>query len=86
MILRYCSSRWGNWKKAKVSGRPLVRDTSLIHSTSERALFQFSGLSVSKRGTTSYTPRPYFFNGSAKASSSSGRANVPGTGRPSGVR
>ena len=23
MISRYCSGRWGNWKKANVSGRPL---------------------------------------------------------------
>ena len=30
MISRYCSGRWGNWKNANVSGRPLWRDTSAI--------------------------------------------------------
>ncbi|MEZ5260779.1 MAG: hypothetical protein R2755_03170 [Acidimicrobiales bacterium] len=58
MMWRYCSIRCGNWKKANVSGRPLARDTSPIHCSSERACAHVSALSVSKRGTTSYTPRP----------------------------
>ena len=70
---------------AKVSGRPEARLTSSIHASSATEFWRSAPSRSPMRGTTSIVPRPRAASAPAMAASSSGRAKVPGTGRPSGT-
>jgi hypothetical protein len=70
---------------ANVTGRPEARLTSSIHASSATEFCRSGPSRSPMRGTTSIVPRPRVPSAAAMAPSSSGRANVPGTGRPSGT-
>ena len=71
------------WVIPNVSGRPLTRLTSSIRAISAIEFWRSLPSRSPMRGTISMTPRPRSLRALAMPASSSARAKVPGSSRPS---